>query len=651
MTTLLTLPPHLVEKIQAILAAKLGDKVDANIRAGLKKVQQDVSASAAEQERLASALAARWSELSGTKVSVDVGEASLGNAPLREPGLEEDGDAPDQPPPTIDEEVLVALSKWASTGIGRVTLKRKGLDPDAYSLISLLAGTEVYLPPAVLARLRAADNPDKPDPFLPSYLSAKPPSLGSEYRALTRNLASTLNILFSIFGSAGAVYAAGVSGAGYSRETALLLAILAAVVVAVAEGVLYWIFKVRLRKGREESAKMGREMNRGSAKLGVLDSMADVVGDGKVSSGDVAETISGPKQHYASRHSVQVRARPLVLESVRTDLTPLCCSSSQPTPQPTQSILRRYFFLHQQPTNKPYLDSRPLPAETAMSNPALLALSQRLTSTSSLLLERSRVISLNLPPSASSQNQIVRNLTSIKNDLAKFEDELQLESSGLSVGGRDTPSKKGGKSREGDVARQLREAGESFDRLVEIFGEDEVGREKAKILRRAPKQSTAVQNPVTPDPIFTSTLSGNNNPSRPTSAIPRVEIEPPTPAGNPNMPFRDYPDGRRSGDRTFPHAYTEDEEDDRDDREIMDSQEMVMQDQDDRLALLSTSIGRQNHLSIQIGSELDQHHELLEDVDGAMDRTAARLGGARKRLDKVANDAKQYGRLTGYRPC
>lgn len=123
-----------------------------------------------------------------------------------------------------------------------------------------------------------------------------------------------------------------------------------------------------------------------------------------------------------------------------------------------------------------------------MSNPALLALSQRLTSTSSLLLERSRVISLNLPPSASSQNQIVRNLTSIKNDLAKFEDELQLESSGLSVGGRDTPSKKGGKSREGDVARQLREAGESFDRLVEIFGEDEVGREKAKILRRAPKQ-------------------------------------------------------------------------------------------------------------------------------------------------------------------
>jgi syntaxin 8 len=66
-------------------------------------------------------------------------------------------------------------------------------------------------------------------------------------------------------------------------------------------------------------------------------------------------------------------------------------------------------------------------------------------------------------------------------------------------------------------------------------------------------------------------------------------------------------------------------------------------DQDERLNLLSHSIGRQNHLSIQIGSELDLHHELLEDTDAAMDRTAARLHSARRRLDRVASDAKQYG--------
>lgn len=68
-------------------------------------------------------------------------------------------------------------------------------------------------------------------------------------------------------------------------------------------------------------------------------------------------------------------------------------------------------------------------------------------------------------------------------------------------------------------------------------------------------------------------------------------------------------------------------------------------DQDERLHLLSSSIGRQNHLSIQIGSELDLHNELLEDTDHAMDRTTARLSKAKKRLDKVASDAKQYGEL------
>lgn len=81
----------------------------------------------------------------------------------------------------------------------------------------------------------------------------------------------------------------------------------------------------------------------------------------------------------------------------------------------------------------------------------------------------------------------------------------------------------------------------------------------------------------TPDTIFTSTLSSTNNPSRPSSTVPRVEIEPPTPSLNPNMPFRDYPDGRPSSNSFTPHSYNEDEEDERDDREIMDSQEMVMQ--------------------------------------------------------------------------
>lgn len=69
-----------------------------------------------------------------------------------------------------------------------------------------------------------------------------------------------LNILFSIFGSAFAVYAAGTGGAGYSRETSALLAILAGGVVGVADGVLVWIFSERVKKGRAESEKLARLM-------------------------------------------------------------------------------------------------------------------------------------------------------------------------------------------------------------------------------------------------------------------------------------------------------------------------------------------------------------------------------------------------------
>lgn len=101
-----------------------------------------------------------------------------------------------------------------------------------------------------------------------------------------------------------------------------------------------------------------------------------------------------------------------------------------------------------------------------MTSPALLTLSQKLTTTSSLLLERSRVLSLNLPPSASSQNQIVRNLTVIRNQLDKLE---IARNSGQ------------GKEQDREMEEEL---GQQYDRLLDMFGEDEVGREKGKALRR-----------------------------------------------------------------------------------------------------------------------------------------------------------------------
>ena len=77
--------------------------------------------------------------------------------------------------------------------------------------------------------------------------------------------------------------------------------------------------------------------------------------------------------------------------------------------------------------------------------------------------------------------------------------------------------------------------------------------------------------------------------------------------------------------------------------EILSQQQQLMLDQDDSLDRLSESIGRQRELSIQIGDELDSQGELLEDVDGIVDRSRGRLDGARRRLDRFSKKAKDNG--------
>lgn len=127
-------------------------------------------------------------------------------------------------------------------------------------MISLLAGTEVYIPASQLAHLPTPEI----SPYLPSYLSPLPPSFGQEYRSLARQLSTVLNVLFSIFGSAFAVYVAATTGGGYSREKGILLGVLAGVVVGIADGVLVWIFQRRVKEGREEGRKMAIKLSKGS---------------------------------------------------------------------------------------------------------------------------------------------------------------------------------------------------------------------------------------------------------------------------------------------------------------------------------------------------------------------------------------------------
>jgi len=63
-------------------------------------------------------------------------------------------------------------------------------------------------------------------------------------------------------------------------------------------------------------------------------------------------------------------------------------------------------------------------------------------------------------------------------------------------------------------------------------------------------------------------------------------------------------------------------------------------DQDAYLDQLSHSINRQRDLSMQINDEIDVHHGLLQELDTELDRTDARMSGARRKLDRFARSAR-----------
>lgn len=172
-------------------------------------------------------------------------------------------------------------------------------------MIALLAGTELYIPPNQLPMPPSSSI----NPYLPSYLSPLPPSFGQEYRSLARQLSTVLNILFSIFGSAFAVYVAATTGGGYSREKGILMGIVAGVIVGVADGVLVWIFQNRVKEGREEGRKMAIKLSKGSG------------ADGEKVENENESEEGGVKKIEAGRdgdgHDAEVKETPTVKKEIR----------------------------------------------------------------------------------------------------------------------------------------------------------------------------------------------------------------------------------------------------------------------------------------------------------------------------------------------
>ncbi|BFZ58483.1 hypothetical protein PYCC9005_005546 [Savitreella phatthalungensis] len=79
---------------------------------------------------------------------------------------------------------------------------------------------------------------------------------------------------------------------------------------------------------------------------------------------------------------------------------------------------------------------------------------------------------------------------------------------------------------------------------------------------------------------------------------------------------------------------------------LLSAQQQMMREQDDSLEVLSRSIGRQRELSIQIGDELDEQGELIDDVDGHVTRSQNRLDQARTRLTAFSRKAKANSHLS-----
>lgn len=77
--------------------------------------------------------------------------------------------------------------------------------------------------------------------------------------------------------------------------------------------------------------------------------------------------------------------------------------------------------------------------------------------------------------------------------------------------------------------------------------------------------------------------------------------------------------------------------------QVLQLHHSIMNEQDESLDRLGESISRQRELSIQIGNELDDQVDILDDLDEGVDRSQHRLNHARRRLDKVAKKARENG--------
>ncbi|RMZ77619.1 hypothetical protein DV738_g4306, partial [Chaetothyriales sp. CBS 135597] len=246
------------------------------------------------------------------------------------------------------------------------------------------------------------------------------------------------------------------------------------------------------------------------------------------------------------------------------------------------------------------------------------------------LLERQRAISLNLDLNRSQEASIARSLESLREGIEAISASSSIETD--------------------DVVSNLRLQYHDLSR--QFHGESSATAEATL---------TSPNNPALEDD-FAHARSRNSQDGRPQAhRHSSLRGKDSLAASNKNVRFRDDPsqDSLDEQDETnrallFQQPYTDnqDQADAPDPTAQMTNQQIhtyhqqVLMEQDNQLDSLSESIGRQRHLAMQVGDELEGQIALLDELDRGVDRHQSRLDGAKRRLKGVSETAKANWGMT-----
>lgn len=231
------------------------------------------------------------------------------------------------------------------------------------------------------------------------------------------------------------------------------------------------------------------------------------------------------------------------------------------------------------------------------------------------LLERQRAISLNLEPNTQ-DGEISRSLESLHDGL----ENLEGDSSNLDADIQEEVTSL--RNQYDDLASQFygKDHGQGLSDATKVPNDPSLGPDFAHATRGTNLQQPVPQHPVSKSVRFTDADGADGDEEYNTNRAALLR------------PYRDEPEGAANDER---HLDT----DHLDNQQIHAHHQQILSEQDAQLDQLGESIGRQHHMSIQIGDELEGQIALLDDVDEHVDRHQGRLNNARRRLDKIRRKA------------